>query len=59
MYYLKASPGKSQLLLTLKQKTCITIEKSNIKNNSSKKLRRVLTDNKLTFGDMYLSYAKR
>ena len=42
MTYLKANPGKSAR---------ITIKKSNIKNNSSKKLLRALMDNKLIFSD--------
>ena len=49
MNYLKASPGKSQLLLSSKEEVFITIENTTIKNSSSKKLLGVLTDNKLTF----------
>ena len=49
MNYLKANPGKSQLLLSSKEEVFITIENTTIKNSSSKKLLGVLTDNKLTF----------
>ena len=49
MYYLKANPDKSQLLLPSKDEASIKIDDTDIKNSSSKKLLGVLIDNKLTF----------
>ena len=49
--YLKANPGKSQLLLTSKDEVSINIDDTSIKSSSSKKLLWVLIDNKLTFNE--------
>ena len=49
MNYLKANPGKFQLLLTSKDEGSIKIDDANIKSSSSKKLLWVLIDNELTF----------
>ena len=49
MNYLKASPDKSQLLLTSKDEASIKIDDTNIKSSSSKKLLGVLINNKITF----------
>ena len=51
MNYLKANPGKSQLLLTSNDEASIKIDDSDIKSSSSKKLLGVLIDNKLTFNE--------
>ena len=51
IYWVKANPSKSHLLLTSKEEVSITIKNTTIKNSSSKKLLRVLIDNKLTFKD--------
>ena len=53
MNYLKANPGKSQLLLTSKDEASIKIADTDIKSSSSKKLLGVLIDN------MFLSFAKK
>ena len=46
MNYLKANPGMSQLLLTLKEEARIKLV---LQNSFSKRLLRALLDNKLTF----------
>ena len=51
MIYLKVNPGKSQLLLKLKEKVSITSEDTVIKNSSSKILLVVLIDDKIIFND--------
>ena len=51
MNYLKANPGRSQLLLTSKDEAFIKIDDTDIKSSSSKKLLRVMIDNKLTFNE--------
>ena len=51
MNYLKASPDKSQLLLTSKDEASIKIDDTNIKSSSSKKLLGVLINNKITFNN--------
>ena len=49
MNYLKAHPGKSQLLRTSNDEASIKVEDTNIKSSSSKNLWGVIIDNKLTF----------
>ena len=51
MNYLKANPGKSQLLLTSNDEASIKIDDTDIKSSSSKKLLGVIIDNKLTFNE--------
>ena len=51
MNYLKANPDRSQLLLTSKDEAFIKINDTDIKSSSSKKLLRVMIDNKLTFNE--------
>ena len=57
--YLKANPGKSQLLLTSKDEVSINIDDTSIKSSSSKKLLRVLIDNKLTFNEHVSKLCKK
>ena len=47
----KTNPGKSHLLLTLRDKASIKIDNTDIKSSSSKKLLGVIIDNKLTFNE--------
>ena len=51
MIYLKASPGKSQLLLTSNDEASIKIDDTDIKSSSSEKLLGVIIDNKHTFNE--------
>ena len=51
MSYLKSNPGKSQLLLTSRDEASIKIDDTDINSSSSKKLLRVIIDNKLTFNE--------
>ena len=51
MNYLKANPGKSQLLLTSKEKVSNTREDTTVTNSSSKKQLVVSIDNKLALID--------
>ena len=51
MNYLKANPGKSQIMLTPKKEASIIIEDTTNKNSSSGKLVGVLINVKLTFND--------
>ena len=52
MNYLKANPGKSQLLLTSKDEAAsIKTDDTDIKSSSCKKLLGVLIDNKFTFNE--------
>ena len=57
--YPKASPDKSQLLLTLKDEAFVKIDDTYIKSNSSKKLLGVLIDNKLTFNEHVSKLGKK
>ena len=59
MNYLKANPGKSQLLLTSKDETSIKIDDTDIKSSSSKKLLGVIIDSKLTFNENVLQLCKK
>ena len=55
MNYLKASPDKSQLLLTSNDEVSIKIDDTNIKSSSSKELLGVIIDNKLGFQNIWLN----
>ena len=55
MNYLKASPDKSQLLLTSNDEVSIKIGDTNIKSSSSKELLGVIIDNKLGFQNIWLN----
>ena len=59
MNYLKANPGKSQLLLTSKDEASIKIADTDIKSSSSKKLLVVLIRNKLTFNKHISNLCKK
>ena len=59
MNFLKANPGKSQLLLTSKDKVFIEINDTVIKSSSSKKLLGVLIDNKFTFNEHVSKLCKK
>ena len=59
MNYLKANPGKSQLLLTSKDEAFIKIDDTDIKSSSSKKLLGVIIDNKLTFNEHVSKLCKK
>ena len=57
--YLKANPGKCQLLLTSKDEASIKIYDTDIKSSSSKKLLGVIIDNKLTFNEHVSKFCKK
>ena len=59
MNYLKANPGKSQLLLTSKDEAFIKIDDTDIKSSSSKKLLGALIDNKFTFNEHVSKLCKK
>ena len=59
MNYLKANPGKSQLLLTSKDEASIKIDDADIKNSSSKKLLGLIIDKKLTFNEHVSKLCKK
>ena len=59
MNYLKANPGKSQLLLTSKDEASSKIDGTDIKRSSSKKLLGVIIDNKLTFNEHVSKLCKK
>ena len=59
MDYVKANPGKSQLLLTSKDEASIKIDDTDIKSSSSKKLLGVIIDNKLTFNEHVSKLCKK
>ena len=59
MNYLKANPGKSQLLLTSNHEASIKIDDTDIKSSSSKNLLGVIIDNKLTFNERVSKLCKK
>ena len=59
MNYLKANPGKSQLLLTSNDEASIKIDDTDIKSSSSKNLLGVIIDNKLTFNELVSKLCKK
>ena len=60
MNYLKANPGKSQLLLTSKDEASIKIDDTDIKSSSSnKKLLGVLINNKFFFNEHVSKLCKK
>ena len=64
MNYLKAIPGKSHLLLTSNNEASVellptSIDETDIKSSSSKKLLGVIIDNKLTFNEPVSKLCKK